>query len=722
MPVPTPHHEPGARVSPRQPEVPVTNVADTAGEAVQIGVARDVTIIHEHVHPARGPHVEPLRALTAAVRDRWEGERPTRIPIQVRWREAPEALTDHRANMRDRAGNEPPDPAGKLSRITEVFRDTPDGRLVVLGGVGAGKTFLAARFVLDVLQGGHDDQAVPIIFDLGSWDPTALSLQEWMLKRLAFDFPRSDTAALFRQGHVLPVLDGFDEIAEGLRDVALTAINRYPHPLLLTSRPAEYAAAVTATKALERATVVQLCALTPDEATDHLKRTAKKEMHHDGSTWTSWDPVVAELREHPDAPGCRELSAALSSPLMVWLARTIYAYGNDPAELLDTTRFGTREALEDHLLSSLVRTIFDPLPGGHSEAASRTWNPERVERWLGHLARHLQRLGDTQDLAWWEISRSMHRLSRALVIALATGLIVFLTMSAMNGAIFLWAGAGIGDALRTGTLSGLFSGIAAGTAFGIAYGAALVVNRARTEPSRMRLPLRGGRGMRQRSGTRIAARIAVAALLGLGFGFVSGSGTRLLLAWLENPLHLASFWVDGVLYAIMYGTGAAVVFGTAAVLETPIETESTADPISLLRSNRATTLHMLLIFGPAFGAVVGLSGSALFTLFNGNFWGIPLYWNAAATIQFAALGAVGGGLSAALSFTAWGEWLVFGRLWLPLTGGLPWRTVAFLKDAHELGVLRTHGSVYQFRHGRLRDHLARPRRGGEDGRGPRSAR
>ncbi|MCX2729802.1 NTPase [Saccharopolyspora sp. NFXS83] len=727
MPDPAPRHEPGARVSPRRPEVTVTNSADTAGDVVQIGLARDVTIIHEHIRPAQGPHAEPLRALTAAVRDRWESERPTRIPIQVRWREAPEALTDHHANMLDHAGGEPPDPAGELSRITEVFRGTPDGRLVVLGEVGSGKTFLAARFVLnvlDVLKGRHDDQAVPIIFNLGSWDPTGLSLTTWMLERLALDFPQSDTAALFRDGHVLPVLDGFDEIAEGLRGVALEVINEYPRPLFLTSRPAEYAAAVSATKALERTTVVQLCELTPDEATEHLWRTAKKEMNHDGSTWTKWGPVLERLREHPDAPGCRELGAALSSPLMVWLARTIYQYGNDPQELLDTTRFGTREAVEDHLLSSLVPTVFDPRPGGHSEAASREWNPENVEHWLGRLARHLQRLGDTQDLAWWEISGTMHRRSRALVIALVTGLIIFLAMSLMNGTIFLWAGADIGDALRTSMTSGLISGVVAGTAFGIAYGTALVINRARTEPSRMRLPLRGRRGAQPRSGRRIATRTAVASLLGLGFGFMSGSGTRLLLAWLENPLHLASLWVDGVLYAIMYGTGAAVVFGTAAVLEAPIKTESTADPISLLRSNRATTLHMLLIFGPAFGAAVGLSGSALVTLFDGNFWGIPLYWDVAATIQYAAVGTVGGGLSAALGFTAWGEWLVFGRLWLPLTGRLPWRTVAFLQDAHELGVLRTHGSVYQFRHGRLRDHLAateHARRSKENGRRPRAA-
>ncbi|MGW0895301.1 NTPase [Saccharopolyspora sp. NPDC002578] len=722
MPDPAPRHDPGARAP--QPESTVISVASTTGDVVQVGQARDIRIIHEHVHPAHGPLVEPLRAFTAAVRDRWDGE-SERIPIQVRWQEAPEELTDHRANMRDRDGADPPDPAGTLDRIAEVFRRTPDGRLVVLGGPGAGKTFLATRFVLDVLdlvKDRHDDLAVPIIFDLGSWDPTARSLREWMLDRLGLDFPRSDTDTLFRAGHVLPVLDGFDEIAEGLRDVALKAINEYRGPLLLTSRPAEYAAAVETTKALEKATVVQLCELTRDEATDHLWRTAKKRMNHDGSTRTGWDPVLRALREHPDTPACRALTAALSSPLMVWLARTIYAYGNDPEELLDTTRFGDREALEDHLLSSLVPTVFDPIPGGHSEKASRRWDPAYAERRLRHLARHLQRLHDAQDLAWWQVSRSMHRVSRALVIALVIGLTVFLAVFPMHVAIGLWAGLDLGEALRTSRTSGLLNAGAAGIAFGIAYAAVITLGRAGTEPSRMRLPLHGGGSVQRSSGKRIATRIAVAALLGIGFGFVGGAGSRLVLAWLENPLHLTAFWVDGVLYAIMYGTGSAVVFGTAALLEAPIRTESAADPISLLRSNRVTTLQMLLVFGPAFGVVVGLSGSALVALFGGNLWGVPLYWNAIAMIQYAAVGAVGGGLAAALSFTAWGEWLVFGRLWLPLAGRLPWRTVTFLHDAHRLGVLRTHGSVYQFRHGRLRDHLAATEHAmSREGNGSRSA-
>jgi hypothetical protein len=63
------------------------------------------------------------------------------------------------------------------------------------------------------------------------------------------------------------------------------------------------------------------------------------------------------------------------------------------------------------------------------------------------------------------------------------------------------------------------------------------------------------------------------------------------------------------------------------------------------------------------------------------------------------------GLAIATSLTAWGGWLVFARVWLPLTGRLPWSVVGFLDDACRRGVLRQVGAVYQFRHARLQDHL-----------------
>ncbi|MER6005263.1 hypothetical protein ABT120_42425 [Nonomuraea angiospora] len=43
---------------------------------------------------------------------------------------------------------------------------------------------------------------------------------------------------------------------------------------------------------------------------------------------------------------------------------------------------------------------------------------------------------------------------------------------------------------------------------------------------------------------------------------------------------------------------------------------------------------------------------------------------------------------------------------LALAGILPRALMSFLDDAHRLGLLRTVGPIYQFRHAELQDHLA----------------
>lgn len=56
-------------------------------------------------------------------------------------------------------------------------------------------------------------------------------------------------------------------------------------------------------------------------------------------------------------------------------------------------------------------------------------------------------------------------------------------------------------------------------------------------------------------------------------------------------------------------------------------------------------------------------------------------------------------------------WLytVIAARWLALTGRLPWRLMGFLDDAYRLGLLRTVGPAYQFRHAELQEHLTAPR-------------
>jgi hypothetical protein len=92
----------------------------------------------------------------------------------------------------------------------------------------------------------------------------------------------------------------------------------------------------------------------------------------------------------------------------------------------------------------------------------------------------------------------------------------------------------------------------------------------------------------------------------------------------------------------------------------------------------------------------------------------PLYEAGSATNHAPAMAAigflVGSGSGVAISLLAnpRSSWLSYtaARCYLAARGVLPWRLMHFLDDAHERGVLRRAGALYQFRHARLQGFLA----------------
>ena len=682
--------------------------------------------------PAQPPPADddPAEALAGEVSRQWRKEEEQRrvhdpFPLPVRFRCTDRNVFDHWANIRKLPRGAAAQPLlldGELDQIVEAYLSVPSCRLVVLGEAGAGKSILTLRFLVDWLDARVPGDRVPVIFGLDSWDPAATSLRDWMCAHLVRDHPflaapaahgGSLARALLDTGKILPVLDGFDEIPSGLHGKALEALNKATTmPLLLTSRPDEYSRAVNDSKesdVLSAAAVIELEGLTVEDYADYLTR-ASRPVRGGGADSTVWDAVLARLRELPHTPCAANLAEVLSTPLMVSLARTIYsdAPGQDPSELLD---FRTPEALQEHLLAAFVPAVYKLAPTDDRDADTprrrrdrrrrhrRHWTPEHAQHWLGYLATHLDEL-DTHDLAWWQLGTAVRRSTRMLVVGFLAGMALGVPTGIGNLPVDLVGTPHPpGFAITRGLLLWLLHGLVAGSVFGFVYG--FTPRGAASEPSTLRVQLFGGI-------RRNAAEIVRRFVLGLVIGVPAAVVLELLDRSVIGPLGFNDGLGGGLRGALLFpaeiGLGAGFALAITAWLETPIDTVSAVSASDLLKTNRKNALvHMLvwlLVLGIPAGIAIGRAPGQVGEFAPGPVLGLL------AGLVFGIEGAFGGGLGYGLSFTAWGQWVALSRIWLPLTGRLPWAVVAFLDDAHERGVLRRAGAVYQFRHARLEGHLA----------------
>ncbi|MCH0566457.1 helix-turn-helix domain-containing protein [Streptomyces sp. MUM 2J] len=697
-----------------------------------------------HSFPTPGPPLPVHDVLAVAAQElarevsrSWRHEEEQRqvhdpYPLPVRWQQAPAHLVDRWENIRrlgPGAVSPPLDLSGDVRSVAEVYQRIPSGRLVILGQAGSGKSILTIRFVLDHLEHPGVDGRVPVIFGLSDWDPTATALHDWLTGRLLRDHPHLSrtvpsgstlAAALVDAGLILPVLDGFDEIAQGLRAEALKALNASSLPLVLTSRRGEFTEAVRAVHApLVWAAGIELTALTPDDLAAYLPRATRTVTPGNGKgdrgaggrkTASVWDAVLEALRTR-ETPASTNLAEVLTTPLMVVLARTMYSQTPDPspAELLDFARFPTRTALEEHLLSGFVPAVYrrraprQCVPGHRRR--QRNCGPERAEQWLGYLAHHLTRPGHgRQDLAWWQIGDCLRRPARVTAVVLATALCIT-TADWLVSPFFPLPD--IGSTL----LMAAFAGPVAGMAFGSIY-AVLMSFRdwAAIEPARAVLRLlathhREGRRLLPVFISRFGHGLLGGFLLGIGYACALALARKLYGGTpLTSPHAIESTLINMLLFGLLFGSAAGLAFGLVAALEMPLDVSTAATPATLLSSNRSTVARQTLLLAPFLTLTITLGGHLAAELLDGLLG--PLQWGMWDGLLIGSVAGIGGGVSYALAFTAWGQWFLLSGIWLPLTGKLPWNTLAFLDDAHHRGVLRQTGAVYQFRHIRLQHHLA----------------
>ncbi|SED03022.1 DNA-binding transcriptional activator of the SARP family [Amycolatopsis tolypomycina] len=586
---------------------------------------------------------------------------------------------------------------GDLDDIAGTFAALPVRQLVVLGDPGSGKSVLALMLTLELLRTRAPDDPVPVLLSLASWDPQREHLDSWLAGRLAENHPALLNAReygagaptrLVLGGHVVPVLDGLDEMPADLRAAALDALDQtmaVGRSLVLTCRSAEYEQVTREAGAvLSAATVVRLEPVAREEALTYLSARQGEDR---------WLPVAERLRREPDAA----LARVLRTPLMVDLVRIGYGRPHaDPAELLAVA---DADVLEGRLLDSFVPNAYAqvPQPPGRNPKTSPTgrYTAEQATRWLGFLARHLER-ARSRDLAWWQLYRAVPAGTRAALI----GVLI---------AVFFVVTGWVDDGPALAAVYGLSFG-----------GAGYLTHRFGRPPEPLRTELRFAGAARKFAG-RFAIGAAVGVLLGLGWSLTAG-----LVGFL----------------ALVFG----LVFAVHVWLAKPVDASRVSSPRTILRNERTGAIALAVSFmvslglfdGMAFAftaqtrflpvlgghydlalAVAGGIAGAAFGFFMARGVAAACYGIAGALaggqVFPAATSAVppivagvcfGAGIGLAVLVTrAWGNYFVH-HLWLAATGRLPWRLMHFLDDAHRRGVLRQAGGVYQFRHARVQERLA----------------
>lgn len=612
-----------------------------------------------------------IDGLSHDVRRRLQNDRRQRkvsdpFPLPLRWGNLmQEEYVDHWENIHGNGSQcNPIDLAGSLVDVLKVFKSVPSGRLVILGSGGSGKSTLVTELALELLtpDGYLAADQVPFVFQMATWDPTRKSLQDWMAEQLVLESGLIRVASrgagmsavdIVQGGHIIPILDGLDEMAPSLRSSAMRALNvslNYGDRMILTSREREYCDTVASSDVLTYAPVVVIERLKINDIVEYLPLTARR-LRKDRapgsevSRRTKWDRPLASMQSPDEVRGLMLLEL-FSTPLMVSLARAIYSDTvADPEELLDVERFPDLSSLSDNLLDKFIDVAYES-DIRNSPKESRLWRADLARDGLSWLA---VRLHDQQSrsIAWWRIDRRPSR-----------GFSAYLLFSIMVAAsVAYWSLISVDDFSAAVIALGCYL---------VAYGINDGTHRKPTTLSRLRLRLRLSELRRLRHPER-------------GFYFMlCGFPVGQLVV-------IFRYGFDWLQIAEMMLPFLWLLFVAIVEFRTPVDALRVVSPGVLMRSDfRAAVVKSLL-------CAAGL------LLFARVFAGVAIDYNLIIGMMLVVAGLILASGS--------GSWK-FRRLCRAASGTLPWRALDFFDDAVRRGVLRQVGGFYQFRHALLQDRLA----------------
>jgi serine/threonine protein kinase len=252
--------------------------------------------------------------------------------------------------------------------IASVF-DRMNGKLLILGDPGSGKTTTLLNLARDLLLRAELDKQhpIPVVLNLSSWSEDQLPLTEWLVEELngKYQVPRKVGKKWVEGEELLLLLDGLDEVAENVRDACVQAINAYRSEhgfvdVVVCSRIKDYESLSGQLK-LNGAIVIQ--PLDDEQIVQYL----------DG---LGADVAIVSNLIARD----KQLHELAQSPLM--LSIMILAYQGVAAD--DVPNFDNVESQRQHLFEVYVQRMFERRIG------EKSYTKEETQHYLSWLAQKMQ--------------------------------------------------------------------------------------------------------------------------------------------------------------------------------------------------------------------------------------------------------------------------------------------------------------------------------------------
>lgn len=540
---------------------------------------------------------------------------------------------------------------GTLKDVGPYFRQIASPqRLIVLGEAGAGKTVLAIRLLLDQLQDRaklpdtvRADTPVPVRVNASGWDGSE-SFTEWLAYRLSVDHGLHGRVAraLVDGGHVLPLIDGLDEMdpPEAEPERACAALARLNEPPWGNRSVVLMCRTTVFTRIRQRRGDAGLhgatdLTLQPFSATD-IRTYLQRFQDHLGIADDQWAPVTDQLAQTPDGP----LATGLRTPWLLGLATT--ALHRDHRTTAELAACRTATEIRDLLFASMIPAA---VAGTQRTGNARSYTVQNVQMWMQALARHLEHQRNKSrggvEIALdqiWEFAGSRRcRILHALALGTALGLV-----------------GGLAGGRLVGLVGGLLGGLVGGLLGGLVGGAP---SMSAAERIAWRVPGR----------SRWRKALVGGLLVGLAGGLAGG---------------LAFGLAGGLVLGLAVGLAFGLVFGFDTNSEDRLSLGQ--DERRIIRNDVVAALVFALVFALVSGLVLGLVIGLVGGLVSG----------------------LGAGLVLGLMWGVAAERYAIASLLLRITRTFPSPPAPFLGWARNTGILRVTGVSYQFRHDTYQQWLA----------------